>query len=139
MTALFAYLVCARAAGPCQPPPNHIAFSPVPIYMECKTDHIPIHISAATTVHIIRLSPSTLRGNPNISSAGVFEDISSRQSSLDWPSQTEGRWMTNPETHVAMAETQMVPNHFILKCAMTNFGSATYEDTVAHLIVDTSD
>ena len=128
------------------PPPSPIASS-IPV-MGCDWDHIPIQIPPASTIHVIKLFPSLLRGNPRFSSVGVFEDINSPSGkAMEWPSKTDGRWMTQSETRKMMEyiinskpqEVTGFPNPWAFKCTMTNIGTATLEDTVTSLLVDTPD
>lgn len=127
----------SRAQPPSPSPPTPVAVS-VPT-MGCEWSQIPIHIPPATTIHVIRLSPGILRGSPQIPDLGVFEDISSKSNeAMDWPSKSEGRWMTGSEALKATSEKGM-PTPYAFKCSMTTVGTATFEDVVAQLLVDTSD
>src|SRR6266853_2218761 len=81
----------AQPAVPAAPPLNPVALS-IPV-IGCEWNQIPIAIASAMTIHVIRLYPPVLRGNPQFSSVGVFEDISSRSDRRrEWPSKTDGRW-----------------------------------------------
>jgi hypothetical protein len=116
-----------------QPAPSPISFR-----LGCEWDHIPIHIPAASTVHVIRLHPAVLSGNPNIQDLGVFEDItSSPDKSLDWPTKRNGRWMTDAEWNKATAYG--TPNPWAFACTLTSYSSATLDEIVAQLLVDTPD
>jgi hypothetical protein len=86
--------IIARIAAPITVTTRTQARAAISIYLGCDWDHIPIHIPASSTIHVIRLNPGILSGNPRIRSLGVFENVSSRaDASLDFPSKSEGRWM----------------------------------------------
>lgn len=120
---------------PPTPPPE-----PVSVYLGCDWDHIPIHIPVASTIHVIRLLPATLYGNPKISSVGVFEYVSSKSDKeLDWPSMSEGRWMTRSEAQQTVISMNSMPTPFASRCTVNVYGAAIVEDLVATLIVDTND
>jgi hypothetical protein len=121
--------------------PNPPEPAPVSIYLGCRIDHIPIHIPAASTIHIIRLDPRILSGNPRIRSLGVFENVSSRtDASLDLPSKSDGRWMTPSEFRQAVIkEKKFLPSPYASKCSVSVYGAPVVEDVVATLIIETSD
>ena len=136
--AVAAFLVVRPQSFPASAQLNGVALS-IPT-MGCEWNSIPIHIPPTTTIHVIRLSPGILRGNPQIPDIGVFEDITSKTTeSMDWPAKSEGRWMTHSEVLKAISEKKGIPTPFGFKCSMTNVGTATFEDTVTNLLVDTSD
>ena len=112
---------------------------PVSITLGCGWDHIPIHIPSNFTIHVMRLSPAILYGNPSIPSVGVFDPVSAGESAMDWPSKRDGRWMTREEFHRALTEQGWMPTPYAFNCTLTNFSSVTLEEISATLIVDTVD
>ncbi len=124
-------------SAPSPPPPQP---QPVSLYLGCDWDHIPIHIPAASTVHVMRIHPAILYGNPQIPGIGVFENVSSSSDKgLDWPSKSEGRWMTKPEAQKEMNDARTIPTPYAFKCTLTNYSAVALEDITAELIVDTTD
>lgn len=108
------------------------------MYMECGWDHLPIHLSRDTTVHVIRLHPDFLRTNPNFPTAGAISDVNAPDKSRDWPSKTEGRWMTRTEvqnSYKTGASDAALP--FIFKCTATS--SKAVDDATLEMIVSTLD
>src|SRR6266478_5978592 len=95
-TAVYRHYVPVRVPQPTtQSTPSPI---PISFRLGCEIDHIPIHILAASTIHVLRLHPAILYGNPRIQDLGVFENISSPSDKpMDWPTKTSGRWMTKKE------------------------------------------
>jgi hypothetical protein len=116
------------------PPPSAVS-----LHMGCGFNALPIHISAGSTAHVIRLLPPILRGNPQFPDLGVFDIISSNGRNRDWPSKSEGRWMTNAEFQASMAEHDSMPTPWVFECSIINYGANTIEKTLTDLIVDTSD
>jgi len=109
---------------------------PVSIYLGCGIDQIPIHIPPASTIHVIRLEPTILKNSSIFASTGVFQDISAPGNKpRDWPSKTEGRWMTDSE----MKHSNGVPWPFAFKCTISGYSTSVVEDLVATLIVETRD
>jgi hypothetical protein len=135
-----AYRYYNNTSTKAESPPPVSPLSSVSLHLGCEWDHIPIHIPTASTIHVMRLHPANLYGNPLIPDVGVFEDISSTSSKmLDWPSKAEGRWMTLPEMKKVMAEGKPLPSPYAFNCTLTSYGPGTLEDIVAELILDTSD
>ena len=111
---------------------------PVPIYMECQWDHIPIHVSGGSTVHVIRLHPDLLKGNPRFPSIGVLYDVSAPPGKdLDWPSKQEGKWMTRNEFQEFFATKKEMPTPFIFRC--TARSSKPVDDVSLQMTVSTMD
>lgn len=121
------------------------ASQPVPISFRlgCDIDHIPIHIGAASTIHVIRLYRGTLIPTDfrmNIQDQGSFENISSSTDApLDWPSERDGKWMTKAEFQDAIKSGRGMPNPYAFKCTMTSYSTATLDEMLAFLFIDTPD
>jgi hypothetical protein len=108
--------------------------------MGCDWGHIPIHIPAASTIHVLRLHPSVLYGNPSIQDLGVFENISSpSEKSIDWPTKTSGRWMTGEEMKKTwLSGTMSTP--YASDCTLTSYSpQVTLDEITAYLLIDIPD
>ncbi|MGA7558774.1 MAG: alpha/beta hydrolase [Terriglobales bacterium] len=113
--------------------------SAISLRMGCEIDHLPIHIPPATSIHVIRIHPSTLYGNPRFQDVGVFENITSpSDKALDWPTEQQGRWMTTKERDNAMAAGTM-PLPFVSRCTLTSYSQTTLDEIVASLIIGLPD
>jgi len=120
--------------------PEVVRSTPVSIYLGCSMDHIPIHIPPASTIHVIRLEPTILKNSSIFSSTGVFQDISSAgNESRDWPSKSEGRWMTDSELKHALKHANGIPTPFDYKCTISGYTTSVVEGLTATLLVDTPD
>ena len=120
--------------------PPLAAPAPITFRLGCEWDSIPIHIPAAATIHVIRVHPGRLAGNPNILDLGVFQDISSStKEALDWPSKSDGRWMTLAEKQKSVAIKKILLSPLAFNCALTSYGAATLDEIVLSLLVDTPD
>jgi len=141
--SLFALLPVAFLVGhlwgktaPPAPPVSAALILPT---MGCEVGVLPIHLPPASTINVIRLSPGVLKGNPKFPTVGVFEHVgSSPIRSRDWPSKNEGRYMTDTERRKVIA-ADGIPLPYFLKCDMTNNGNVTLEETIATLLVDTTE
>jgi hypothetical protein len=112
----------------------------VAVYLGFDWNHIPIHIPAASTIHVLRLDPGILYGNPNIPSLGVFENIGAPlDRPLDWPSKSQGRFMTRAELQKVMREGNGIPTPYAFHYTVSNYSTSTVEDLVVTLLIDTSD
>jgi pimeloyl-ACP methyl ester carboxylesterase len=128
----------AHDKGP-EPQPEK-PFTPVSLSFGCGWGHIPIHIPAGKSIHVIRLLPGILRGNPRIPELGLFEDVSATdEMPLDWPSERDGRWMTSDEIKDTITKTGAMPTGTSSKCEITNYGPATLDSVRLTLLIDTSD
>jgi hypothetical protein len=129
----------AIVAAPSAPQPTS---PPIPISFRlgCEWGHIPIHIPAASTIHVIRVHPGVLLGNPNILDLGVFQDISSGATeAFDWPSKNDGRWMTFVEKKKMIEDKRGIPLSSTFKCELSSYGAVTLDEIVLTLLVDTPD
>jgi hypothetical protein len=110
------------------------------LYIGCGWDHIPITIQPGTSIHVMWLDPSILKGNPNIPFLGPFEDIAAPTGggSLKWPTDREGRWMNSREIEEAMKATKTIASPYAFRCTLNNY-AVTLDEITAELIVDTSD
>ena len=116
----------------CTPPPPPPEIS---LQIGCRLDKIPIHISTASTIHVIRLYPSTLLGNPRMPYNGVFEDVdadAADEKGADWPSTSQGRWMNH-------SERKGLSTPFAYNCTLTNYGNVTLDEITVELGIATSD
>lgn len=124
------------------PAPNPLPVtspSAISLRMGCEIDHLPIHIPPATSIHVIRIHPSVLYGNPRFQDVGVFENITSPSDKpLDWPTDQQGRWMTTKERDNAMAAGAM-PVPFVSRCTLTSYSQTTLDEIVASLIIGLPD
>jgi hypothetical protein len=112
----------------------------ISLHLGCDPDHLPIHISPATTVHIVRMLPALLRGNPNVPEIGVFEDVNSREDKgFDWPTKIDARMKTPKEMREAEKATGMIATPMTSRCKLTSYSTATLETISATLIIDTTD
>jgi hypothetical protein len=132
---------------------NHVVASPsssatqpisISFRLGCEWDHIPLHLGAASTIHVIRLYRGTLIPvdfKMTIPDEGSFESISSpADASLDWPSPVrDGRWMTKTEVQKAAQLGHGIPNPYACKCTMTSYSAPTLDEMLAFLLIDTPD
>jgi hypothetical protein len=120
------------------PPPIPISFR-----LGCEWGHIPIHIPAASTIHILRLYPGTLipeNAQHLLQDQGSFEDVSAEaDQSMDWPRERDGKWMSRHEMEKWMKSGHDMPNPLAFKCTMTSYTSSTLDDIVTQLLIDTPD
>ncbi len=121
-------------------PPTPSSVPLTALYIGCEFAHIPITIQPGTSVHVMWLDPTILRGNPNIPFLGPFDDIavSAGERALKWPTGREGRWMKRIDIEEAMKLTKILPSPYAYHCTLNNYG-ATLDEIAAQLIVDTSD
>jgi hypothetical protein len=113
--------------------------SAISFRMGCEIDHLPIHILPASSIHVIRIHPSILYGNPRFQDGGVFENITApADKALDWPTDQQGRWMTAKESEDAMA-AGMMPLPYVSKCTLRSYGQTTIDEIVASLIIGLPD
>src|SRR5437016_10857152 len=113
--------------------------SPISFRLGCDLNPLPIHIPAASTIHVIRVHPAILTVNTGFQ-VGVFENVSSSSDkALDWPMKQNGRWMTQAEWHKAQGAIGMPPNPWAFACTLTSYSSSTLEEIVTSLLVDTPD
>jgi hypothetical protein len=126
----------AIAEVPQSAPPSTPPAIPISFRLGCEIDHIPIHIPAASTIHVLRLHPAVLYGNPRIPDLGVFENISPpSEKPMDWPTKMNGRWMTNKEWSSGSPSTPFASN-----CTLTSYSpQVTLDEIIAYLVVDIPD
>ena len=133
---LFVY----AAFKPINPTPSVL---PISFRLGCQWDHIPIHIGAASTIHVIRLYRGTLipvNCKMTIPDQGSSEDISSSaDASLDWPSDHDGKWMTKDDFGKSINDGHGIPNSWAFKCTMTSYSAPILDEILAFLIIDTPD
>jgi hypothetical protein len=120
-----------------QPTPTVI---PISFRMGCEIDHIPIHIPAASTVSVLRLHPAILYGNPRFQDLGVFQRVSTpSEKALDWPTKSEGRWMTKEENMKSWS-SGITATPYASRCTLTSYSpQITIDDIVAYLLIDLPD
>jgi hypothetical protein len=127
------------------PKPSTVSLQSTPISFRlgCDWDHLPIHIAPASTIHVIRLYRGTLiptNFRMNIQDEGSFENISSSADTpLDWPSERDGKWMTKAEFQNAMKSGSGMPNPWTFRCTMASYSTATLDEMLAFLLIDTPD
>ena len=113
---------------------------PISFRMGCEWGSLPIHIRAASTIHVIRLHPSVLDINRRFPGTGVFENITAPAGkSVDWPTKANGRWMTQKELDDAFASGSP---HFpyASKCVLTSYSPGiTLDEITANLLIDIPD
>lgn len=103
---------------------------PVAIYISCEWNHYPIKISAGSTLHVIRLYPPILSGNPTVSSLGIFDDIPApTDKDRTWPSKSDGQWLSGPEL-MKVAGAQV-----LFKCELSSYGRVPVEDILIPMTV----
>jgi hypothetical protein len=135
--ALWGLDVCVSRLIAKTPRPTSVAPAPVSIYLGCSWDAIPIHIPAGSAIHVIQLHPAILKNSLAFASTGVFQDVSSTGNKpRDWPSKTEGRWMTDSEMKHAMEHSSGMPSPFAFKCTISGYSPSVVEDLVATLVVE---
>jgi hypothetical protein len=124
------------------PPPDR---TPPTIYLGCEIAFLPIRIPPASTIHVLRLSPSIMSGfvraqNQNVPGAGALVSIDSPgDQALDWPSEGhDGRWMNRADIE-KLEKSNQFALPFAAKCKITSYGTDTLEDTVVTIVVMTSD
>jgi hypothetical protein len=119
-----------------EPPPPPVAIS---FRLGCSLEQIPIRIPPASTIHVLRLHPAILYGNPRIKDLGVFENISSPSDKpMEWPNKTDGRWMTTKERKQSFSGG--MPNPYASDCTLTSYSpQATLDEITAYLLVDILD
>jgi len=116
--------------------------TPVVLSIECEFSHIPIHIPSGTTIHVVRMQSGILVpvGERRLPGVGVFDNVSALDGKdLDWPSSSDGRYLTGQEQRTMMTQGKGMPNPYAFKCSMENYGSITLEDVTALLWIETSD
>ena len=112
----------------------------VSLHIGCDPDHLPIHINPATTVHIVRLLPDLLHGNPSMPGVGIFEDVNSRDDKgIDWPTKIDAKIKTPKEIQEAGHAAGMISTPITSRCKLTSYSTATLETISATLIIDTTD
>jgi len=121
-----------------EPQPMSPTRSQVSLYLGCDWSQIPIHIAANSVVHVLRIYPDILNGNPVMIGRGAIEDVVSDRD-MTWPSKSDGRWMTLQERHKAVVDGNGLATAFAFNCTLKNYGHDTLEDIVGQLIIDTSD
>ncbi len=122
------------------PPNTDVSSQPEPLAlsMSCASESLPISIPAATTVHVVRIRPSLLLGGDlnSFSGGGIMEDVSSgRGKTRNWPSEGEGRWLSDNERKKLLAKTGGVASSGIYKCDISSLGKATLEEVTLKLNV----
>jgi hypothetical protein len=124
-----------QSAPQSTPPPIPISFR-----LGCELDHIPIHIPVASTIHVLRLHPAVLYGNPRIPDLGVFENISSlSEKPMDWPNKMNGRWMTKKEMKESWS-SGAPSTPYASNCTLTSYSpQVTLDEIIAYLLIDIPD
>jgi hypothetical protein len=120
-----------------------IAPTPVPLtalYIGCEWDHIPITIAPGSSINVMWLEPSILRGNPNMPFVGPFDEIRSPlgKKNLEWPTKQDGRMMTRAEVDGVLQSSKTIASPYAFRCILSNY-SVTLDQITAPLIIDTSD
>jgi hypothetical protein len=123
-------------------PTPAIPETPISFRLGCNLYGLPIHIQGGSSIHILRITPGTLIPTNDqhiIPDQGSFETITAEvDKPRDYPSEDNGRWLTKDELTESLKKGRGA-NPFISKCTLTSYTSATLDDIVAVLLVDTRD
>lgn len=130
------------------PRPEPIA-SPAPLAVSlrlgCEWDQIPIRIAVGSSIRVLELNPGTListKVKRVFLDQGSFQTITNDgRGPEEWPSKRDGRWLTKSEIASAIHDASKAglafPSPFAFRCTMKNYTSATLDEIVPTLWVDT--
>ena len=130
MVILLAILLDSWAPKPKELSPAKEVIPPleqIAVYMECQWSHYPVTIPPTSTVHVLRLHPDFLKGNPSFRAEGIFHDFTAGDKALTWPSVSDGKWPSKAEAFEAMKKGIM-QSPFLFKCDLKSFGKTTIEE-----------